>query len=196
MIPKRLEPATSTDSLIDHCLALIASLRETSLLVEPSTFQALTLALTTFRGDTCLQHPDGSSARALLIFCILVLATGVLAQSQATTGNIEGRVLDPKEAAVPGATLTATNQQTGLEKTATTNDEGVFIISFLPPGPYTVRADATGFSQAEVKDVIVTVGGKTPLDVTLSVGGASGAVTISERSSGDRNQSQFGFDDH
>ena len=114
-----------------------------------------------------------------IVFCILMLVNGVLAQSQATTGNIEGRVLDPKEAAVPGATLTATNQQTGLEKTVTTSDEGAFIINFLPPGPYTVRANASGFSQAEVKDVIVTVGGKAPLDVTLSVGGASGAVTVS-----------------
>lgn len=114
-----------------------------------------------------------------LLSCVLILATSVLAQSQATTGNIEGRVLDPKEAAVPGASLTATNQQTGLEKTATTNDDGLFIINFLPPGLYTVRANATGFSQAEVKDVIVTVGGNSPLDVTLSVGGASGIVTVS-----------------
>jgi outer membrane receptor protein involved in Fe transport len=114
-----------------------------------------------------------------ILFCISLLATGVLAQSQATTGNIEGRVLDPKEAAVPGATLTATNQETGLEKSATTTDEGVFIISFLPPGPYTVRATANGFSQGEIKDVVVTVGGRVPLDVTLSVGGASGVVTVS-----------------
>ncbi len=130
-----------------------------------------------------------------IVFCILMLATSVLAQSQATTGNIEGRVLDPKEAAVPGATLTATNQQTGLEKTATTNDEGVFILNFLPPGPYAVRANATGFSQAEVKDVIVTVGGKAPLDIILSVGGASGAVTVSSEAPR-RNKPQFRLGHH
>lgn len=115
----------------------------------------------------------------LLALLIFATAGAVLAQSQATTGNIEGRVLDPKEAAVPGATVTATNQLTGLEKTATSTDEGTFTISFLPPGPYTVRANAGGFTQAEVKDVTVTVGSKTPLDVSLSVGGASGVVTIS-----------------
>src|SRR6266536_423185 len=112
------------------------------------------------------------------IICLLTLATGAIAQSQATTGNIEGRVLDPKEAVVPGATVTATNQQTGLEKSATTNDQGDFIVNFLPPGPYTVRAGASGFSPGDIKDVIVTVGGKTPLDIKLSVGGASGAVTV------------------
>src|SRR5512132_2362804 len=114
------------------------------------------------------------------LFALLIFATAgaVLAQSQATTGNIEGRVLDPTQAAVPGATITATNQLTGLEKSATSSDEGTFTISFLPPGPYTVRANATGFSQAEVKDVTVTVGGRTPLEVKLTVGAASGSVTI------------------
>lgn len=120
------------------------------------------------------------SARFCMLFVlILTLASGALAQSQATTGNIEGRVFDPKEAAVPGATVTATNQLTGLEKTANTDEQGLFIVAFLPPGPYTVRANAGGFSQTEVRDVIVTVGGKAPLDVKLSVGGTSGSVTIS-----------------
>ncbi len=117
--------------------------------------------------------------RALTLFvCLLMTAVAALAQSQATTGNIEGRVLDPKDAAVPGATVTATNQQTGLEKTATTNDQGDFSIILLPPGQYTVRANASGFAPSEIKDVTVTVGGKTPLDVKLTVGGASGSVTV------------------
>jgi hypothetical protein len=114
-----------------------------------------------------------------MLLSILVLTTAALAQSQATTGNIEGRVLDPKEAAVPGATVTATNQQTGLEKAATSNDQGDFTITFLPPGPYTVRGNASGFSQTEIRDIAVTVGSKTPLDLRLSVGGASGSVTVS-----------------
>src|SRR6266511_3560851 len=87
-----------------------------------------------------------------LLIIILTLAIMVFAQSQATTGNIEGRVLDPKEAVVPGATVSATNQQTGLQKTITTNDQGVFSIILLPPVSYTVHATAAGFSQSEVKD--------------------------------------------
>ncbi|HEY3037283.1 MAG TPA: carboxypeptidase regulatory-like domain-containing protein [Pyrinomonadaceae bacterium] len=116
---------------------------------------------------------------SVLIILLLACAAGVLAQSQATTGNIEGRVLDPKQAAVPGATVTATNQQTGLEKSTTTNDEGSFLIILLPPGTYTVRAGAGGFAQSEIKDLTVNVGSKTPLDITLSVGAASGTVTVS-----------------
>jgi Carboxypeptidase regulatory-like domain len=114
-----------------------------------------------------------------LLVLILTFAAGAFAKSQATTGNIEGRVLDPKEAAVPGATVTATNQQTGFERTTTTNDAGGFLIILLPPGTYTVRATAGGFAQSEIKDLTVNVGGKTPLDINLSVGGASGTVTVS-----------------
>jgi hypothetical protein len=52
--------------------------------------------------------PPAAKFCALFVL-ILSLALAALGQSQATTGNIEGRVLDPKEAAVPGASVTATN---------------------------------------------------------------------------------------
>ena len=113
-----------------------------------------------------------------LVVLILVLAVSAFAQSQATTGNIEGRVLDPNGAALPGATVTATNQQNGFEKTTTSDSEGNYRVILLPPGPYTVRATGQGFTQIELRDVTVTVGSKTPLDLNLSVGGASGSVTV------------------
>ena len=114
----------------------------------------------------------------LTLFLCLITAVSVFAQSQATTGNIEGRVLDPKDAAVPGATITATNQQTGFEKTTSSDSEGNYRLILLPPGQYTVHANAQGFSPAESGDVTVTVGGKSTFDVKLSVGGTSETVTI------------------
>jgi outer membrane receptor protein involved in Fe transport len=114
----------------------------------------------------------------VLAALVLTIAVTSFAQSQATTGNIEGRVLDPNGAAVPGATVTATNQQTGLEKTATADSEGNYRIILLPPGTYAVKATGQGFSAWETREVAVTVGSRTPLDVNLSVGGASAAVTI------------------
>jgi hypothetical protein len=121
--------------------------------------------------------PPAAKFCALVVF-ILAFAIAAFAQSQATTGNIEGRVLDPKDAAVPGASVTATNQGTGLEKSATTDEQGAFRIILLPPGVYTVRVTATGFATAEAKDVTVTVGSRTPLDLAVTVGSASGTVTI------------------
>ena len=113
----------------------------------------------------------------VLLASLALCSTGVLAQSQATTGNIEGRVLDPNEAAVPNAQVTATNQQTGLEKSVNTDDEGSYRIILLPPGTYTVRtAQTTGFSPAEFQNVQVTVGGLTPLDIKLSLAGVNTAA--------------------
>jgi hypothetical protein len=71
--------------------------------------------------------------RAPLQLLLLVLSLSITAygQSQANTGNIEGRVTDQNAAAVPNVTVTATNLANGLIKIAQTNDEGVYRIVFL-----------------------------------------------------------------
>src|SRR5512132_2710803 len=112
----------------------------------------------------------GPLFRVVLLTCVAGFSISVFAQSQANSGNIEGRVLDPNGAAVPNANVAATNQQTGFEKSVTANEEGGFSIILLPPGIYTVRVNATGFSPSETKDVTVTVGSRVPLELTLSVG--------------------------
>ena len=102
---------------------------------------------------------------------LALIATAAFSQSQATSGNIEGRVLDPNGAAVPGVTVTATNQQTGFEKTATSDEEGNYRLILLPPGTYKlVTASAQGFPPLTLENAVVSVGGQTNLDITLSVG--------------------------
>ena len=122
---------------------------------------------------------------AVVCLCLVLIApAAALAQSQATTGDIEGRVLDPNSAVVPSATVTARNDATGLEKTATTDGEGNYRIILLPPGTYTVSVTgAQGFQKWEGRNVPVTVGGRTPLDAQLSVSGAD-TVTIDVLSQG------------
>ncbi|HEX8708049.1 MAG TPA: TonB-dependent receptor [Pyrinomonadaceae bacterium] len=113
-----------------------------------------------------------------LVASLALISAAVLAQSQATSGNIEGRVLDPNEAAIPNVQVTATNQQTGLEKSVNTDDEGNYRIIFLPPGAYTVRTGGVqGFALGEYQNVQVTVGSKTPLDIKLSLSG-TGTVAV------------------
>jgi len=115
----------------------------------------------------------------LLLVCCLLTAITAFAQSQASTGNIAGRVLDPNGAVVPNATVTATNEGTGLEKTTTTDGEGNYRIILLPPGPYTVKVTASGFAGRPLR-VTVTVGGEAQADVTLSVGSTVDIITIIE----------------
>ncbi|MEK6283579.1 MAG: TonB-dependent receptor [Acidobacteriota bacterium] len=117
-------------------------------------------------------------------FCMLVLLLFTVtftafAQSQATSGNIEGRVVDPNGAAVPGTTVTATNQETGFVKTATTDDEGNYRLILLPPGKYRITTSGgQGFASGTYENVIVTVGGQTPLEIQLSLSGTNIIIDV------------------
>src|SRR6267143_5630440 len=116
---------------------------------------------------------------SVLLFCLLLAGITAFGQSQATTGNIEGRVVDTNVAAIPGVTVTSTNQETGLSKTADTDTEGIYRIIFLPPGKYRVTTGGTkGFAGADYGNVTVTVGGQTPLDIQLKVGGTTTMVDV------------------
>ena len=119
--------------------------------------------------------------RILFGLCgILLLTTSIFAQSQATTGNIDGRAIDPNGAVVAGASVTATSQDNGFTKTATTDEDGNFIFVLLPPGKYRVEATGQGFSKATYENVIVTVGSKTALEINFSVGGQEVVVNVQD----------------
>ena len=125
-------------------------------------------------------RPFSTILACLLVACVCIalVASAAHAQSQATTGNIEGRVLDPAEAVVPNVAVTAVNQETGFERTATTDGEGNYRLILLPPGRYRITASGiSGFQPTNLENVPVTVGGKTALDITLALAGAD-ALTI------------------
>jgi len=112
-----------------------------------------------------------------ILSSILFYSCIILAQSQATTGNIEGRVTDPNGAGVPNASVTATSQDTGFKKTVQSDSEGNYTIVLLPPGMYTIDVPAgSGFGAAKYENVKVTVGAKANVPVSLTVGTVSGNV--------------------
>jgi outer membrane receptor protein involved in Fe transport len=114
-----------------------------------------------------------------LIACLILAAIAAFPQSQATTGNIEGRVTDPNGAAVPTVTITATNQENGLTKSTNADEGGNYRINFLPPGKYRVTTTgAQGFAGADFGNVTVTVGGQTPLDIQLKLGTTTTMVDV------------------
>ncbi len=116
-----------------------------------------------------------------LAICLFITVAAI-AQSQSTTGNIEGRVTDQNGAVVPGIGVTATNQDTGLNKTTTTDSGGNYIFVLLPPGNYQVEVTAVkGFAAAKYQNVRVTVGAKTALEVILNVGGAVNVVDVTDQ---------------
>jgi outer membrane receptor for ferrienterochelin and colicin len=115
----------------------------------------------------------------LLAFCMLATAAlPVMAQSQASTGQISGAITDSAGAAVADATVKATNTQTGLERTSTTNDDGLYQIILLPPGMYNVSAEASGFSATAMNNVEVVVGRTVDVNITLGASGVQEVVQV------------------
>ena len=79
--------------------------------------------------------------RKLLGAALVCLLSCAPAFAQQTTGNVTGRVLDPQGAAIPGATVTARNAQTGFTRSETSDAEGVYRIGALPVGTYEINAE-------------------------------------------------------
>lgn len=121
----------------------------------------------------------------LIFFTLFFFAIRALSQSQSTTGNIEGRVVDQNGAAVPNATVTATNQDNGFGKTVQTDSDGNYVVVLLPPGNYRVEVPTIqGFAAAKYENVTVTVGAKTALPVTLNAGGTVNIVDVNAEGQG------------
>ncbi len=99
--------------------------------------------------------------------------------AQVTTGGINGRVLDPQQKLVAGATVTATNKGTGAARTSTTNDAGEFTLSELSPGRYDVTVEATNFSKGVVRDHEVNVGVTRTLNIEMQPGELTAVVEVS-----------------
>ncbi len=78
-------------------------------------------------------------------------------------------IKDPNGAVVPGATVTLTNDQTSVESTMTSPDEGVCVFEKLVPGTYTVKAVMTGFATVVLKEVEIQPAGNLHLEIPLEV---------------------------
>ena len=117
--------------------------------------------------------------RIALVAVILVLGLSQGANAQEITGGIVGTVKDAAGAAVPGATVTVTNKETGLMvRTVQSSEEGQYTIGDLPATSYDVSFEAKGFKKQIQSNVDVNVGVRRTLDATLEPGDISEVVTI------------------
>ncbi|HEY3160508.1 MAG TPA: carboxypeptidase regulatory-like domain-containing protein [Vicinamibacterales bacterium] len=114
--------------------------------------------------------------RLLAALAVTVAALPTFAQQ--TTGTITGRVIDPQETAVPGATITATNTATGLVRTDVSDSEGLYHLNALPVGAYDIVAELPGFTRLERKDIAVDVSQTTVLNMMLRLAQVAETVTV------------------
>lgn len=117
----------------------------------------------------------------LIVFVLSIIAS---AQSQSTTGLIQGTVTDQNGAVVSGATVTAKNIGTGFERSVTTNADGFFSAPLLPLGKYQVTTEAKGFGKSVLEGIDLGIGQTLSLKIDLKVGGSVDTVNVSTEGEG------------
>ncbi|MDR3735316.1 MAG: TonB-dependent receptor, partial [Acidobacteriaceae bacterium] len=119
---------------------------------------------------------------SLRIFALLVLIVGgcLATNAQRITGSISGTVKDEQGAMVTTAAIKATNVDTGFTRSTAANADGTYLIQYLPVGHYTVEVTAVGFKKFVQQNLIVAVDQTIALNATLSVGGQTQTVTVTE----------------
>jgi hypothetical protein len=118
---------------------------------------------------------ESARAVAVLLMCCVSVAT---AYAQGATGTIAGTVVDSSGAAIPGASVTATEANTGTVRSTTSNDSGIFTMPSLNPGRYSIKVELQGFKQVTTE---VPVGALETRDlgaIKLEVGAVDEVITV------------------
>ena len=116
--------------------------------------------------------------RVVLWFLVLALSPD-FALAQQGTADLRGRVIDQQGAVLPGVTIVARHQESGLFREAVSSPDGTFLMSGMTPGMYEVTAELASFKKYTQRDVRLGVGGATQIELRLEVGGLTEAVTVS-----------------
>jgi len=114
--------------------------------------------------------------RAILLVLVCLLAFPALAQSP--NGTISGVVFDPTGAIITGAAITAVNDATRVEYSATTNGDGIYVLANLPPGAYRIQVAKIGFKTLIKPDIVLNVQDALAISFNLPIGAASETVTV------------------
>jgi hypothetical protein len=118
------------------------------------------------------------SSRAFALALVLLVCTS-LAFAQSDLGSISGFVKDPSGAVVPKVQVTVKNEANGTERRSNTNESGVYTVTNIPAGLYTVTAEASGFKKFDALHNKLDPSALLAVDVTLTVGAATETVEVS-----------------
>lgn len=130
----------------------------------------------------CLDYISRRTTAVAFIFRLMLLVLALLtarsAWSQANQGTLEGTVMDQSGAAIPDVKLTATNEATAIKFNASSDASGLFTFPVLPVGTYTIEVEHPGFGKLTRKNIILNVGARLNLSLTLAVAGQAAVVTV------------------
>src|SRR5580698_8147958 len=117
-------------------------------------------------------------------FCALALCFGLslactdVLRAQSTNASITGRVTDPSKALIAGAKAAAVSSGTSFRYEAATNGSGEYYLTNLPPGPYRIEIEKTGFKKLIKPDVTLHVQDAIELNFELTLGSMSETITV------------------
>ena len=117
-------------------------------------------------------------SRRVLYVALMTVLAAVLAFSQSDLGTISGFVKDPSGSTVPNAKVTVKNQS-GLERQATTNESGYYVLTSLPPGMYSISVESAGFKKFDSANNKLDPSATLAVDAQLTVGAATETVEVS-----------------
>jgi hypothetical protein len=114
----------------------------------------------------------------LLLGLISIILWSSVALAQVASGTITGVVQDPSGAVIPGATVTITHVDQGVNYEVTTTSDGLYIRRFLPIGRYSVTVMAPGFKKDTKTDLVLNVGQTMSVDFKMTVGQMSQSIEV------------------
>src|SRR5258705_6237306 len=116
--------------------------------------------------------------RLVSVRAVVCLTAFHLFEQATTTATLGGTVLDKTQAVIPGAVIRIANKETGLTRSATSNNEGLYIFNLLPAGHYEIRVSVKRFATAVFENVELTVGQITAIDDTMSPSSQAETITV------------------
>ena len=115
---------------------------------------------------------------ATTLILTLLIAVNAGAQTQITTGTIQGTVVDANGAVVPGANVEIKNLGTNFSRTVTSDEDGRFVAPLLQPGNYSVTVAKPGFATTVLENTVLTVGQALSIPFSLKISSVEERVTI------------------
>jgi len=114
------------------------------------------------------------------VACLFAFAISLVLPltAQSTNGTINGRVLDPSNKVIGGADLLVINDATGVKYSGKTNEDGIYVVPNLPPGPYRLQVSKVGFKTLIKPDIVLNIQDALSINFTLPVGAVFETVTV------------------
>jgi len=129
-------------------------------------------------GSAAFPNPPAVLVARVMLVIVVLLVDVPTSAAQTTLGTIRGTVFDAQQGVVPGATIVVTDEATNVAREAQTDAEGLFEVSNLRPGTYSVTASLSGFKKVQRNGVVLRAASVVRTDLHLELGRLEDVVTV------------------